>query len=289
MRVTAEQRYLVALDLDGTVLHRDGSIDAEVGDAIRSVSDAGHEVVIATGRSVDSTLPVVEQLRIRPDWVVCCNGAITLKRDPLADRAYRHEYVETFDPTEVLTRIRAHMITALYGLENANGELLYTEEIPAGTLPSRRRKVHFDELLGVQATRLLVVSPDHALEDFLAVVDTMGLTRVSYAIGYTAWLDIAPEGVSKESALETVRGRLGIDRSRVFAAGDGNNDLEMLRWADRHGDAVAMGQAVDTVKAVAGRVTGSIDEAGLAAALRYRFPQELGLAGAEPGDVAGLD
>ena len=276
MRIPTAERHLIALDLDGTVLHRDESVDPEVSGAIRTLAEAGHQIVIATGRSVDATLPIVEQLRIRPEWVVCCNGAVTLKRDPLADRAYRHEFVEAFDATEVLTRIRSHLVTALYGLETVEGELLYTEEIPAGTLPSRRRLVPFDQLLGVQATRLLVVSPDHALEDFLAVVDQMGLTRVSYAIGFTAWLDIAPEGVSKESALEVVRSRLGIDRSQVFAAGDGNNDIQMLRWADRFGDAVAMGQAQDAVKAVASRVTGRIDEGGLATALHSRFPAELG-------------
>ena len=274
--IPAAERHLVALDLDGTVLHRDETFDPEVGGAIRALADVGHEIVIATGRSVDATLPIVERLRIRPEWVVCCNGAVTLRRDPLADRAYRHEFVEAFDATEVLTRIRSHLVTALYGLETVDGELLYTEEIPAGTLPARRRLVRFEELLGVQATRLLVVSPDHALEEFLRIVDRLGLTRVSYAIGYTAWLDIAPEGVSKESALEVVRQRLGVDRSRVFAAGDGNNDIQMLRWADRFGDAVAMGQAVDAVKAAAGRVTGRIDEGGLAAALRTRFPDELG-------------
>lgn len=275
-KVSAASRHLVALDLDGTVLHRDESIDPEVEQAIRSVYDAGHEVVIATGRSVDATLPIVEKLRLRPEWIVCCNGAITLKRDPLAHRAYRHEFVEAFDATDVLQRVRSYLVTALYALETVDGELLYTDDIPAATLPSRRRKVAFDELLGVQATRLLVVSPDHAMNDFLKVVDQMGLTRVSYFIGFTAWLDIAPEGVTKESALEVVRGRLGIDRSRVFAAGDGNNDIQMLRWAGRFGDAVAMGQAIESVKESATRVTGSIEEGGLAVALRDRFPRETG-------------
>ena len=35
----------------------------------------------------------------------------------------------------------------------------------------------------------------------------MGLHRVSYAVGWTAWLDIAPDGVNKATALERVRER----------------------------------------------------------------------------------
>lgn len=272
MAVSRDQRHLVALDLDGTVVHHDGTIDPEVATAIRSLHDAGHQVVVATGRSVDATLPVVEQLRIRPDWVVCCNGAVTLRRDPLADRAYRREYIEAFDATEVLKRLGSHLLTATFGLETPEGDFLYTKEIPAGTLPVRQRQVRFEEMFGVQATRVLVVSPDQALEEFLAVVDSLGLTRVSYGIGYLSWLDIAPEGVSKESALEVVRAQLGIDRSRVLAAGDGNNDIEMLRWAGRYGEAVVMGQAAEEVRIAGTRITGTIEEAGLFDALRDRFP-----------------
>lgn len=273
--VAAEGRHLIALDLDGTVVHHDGTMDPEVAEAIRALAAAGHEIVVATGRAVDATLPVVEELRIRPEWIVCCNGAVTLRRDPLADRGYRWQYVESFDASEVLRRIRSRLLTARFGLETTEGEFLYTERIPAGTLPVKQRQVPFDGLMGVQATRVLVVSPDHALEDFLALVDTMGLTRVSYAIGYTSWLDIAPEGVSKESALEVVRQRLEISRSRIFAAGDGHNDVQMLRWAGRHGESVAMGQAAADVQATATRVTGTVEEGGLVAALRHRFPSVL--------------
>ena len=60
----------------------------------------------------------------------------------------------------------------------------------------------------------------------------------------TARLDLAPEGVSKGSALEIVRRTLRVEPGRTFAAGDQRNDLEMLRWAAR---GVAMGDAPDEV------------------------------------------
>ncbi|WP_336660396.1 HAD family hydrolase [Leucobacter sp. USHLN153] len=282
-RVAKGERHLIALDLDGTVLNHGfgagagddpagGHIDPDLSEAIRALHEAGHEVVIATGRSVDATLPIVERLRIRPEWVVAANGAVTLRRDPLAPRAYRHEFVEAFDPSDALRKLRTALVTARFAVELAEGGFLYTEEIPGGTLPSNQRRVPFEELLGVQATRVVVVSPDHRLEEFLDAVNTMGLTHVSYAVGSTSWLDIAPDGVTKASSLEVIASHLGIDGSRVFAAGDGRNDIDMLRWAARRGDAVAMGQAVAEVQAVASRVTGTIEEVGLLAALRDRFP-----------------
>ncbi|MGW9021926.1 HAD family hydrolase [Leucobacter chromiiresistens] len=282
-RIPVAERHLIALDIDGTVLSHGfgegagddadgGHIDPELADAILALHEMGHEVVIATGRSVDATLPIVERLGIRPEWVVSANGAVTLRRDPLAHRAYRREFVEAFDPSDALRKIRTQLVTARFAVELADGGFLYTDDIPTGTLPARQRRVPFEQLLGVQASRVVVVSPDHRLEEFLDVVSTLGLTHVSYAVGSTSWLDIAPHGVTKASALEVVASHLGIDGSRVFAAGDGRNDIEMLQWAAKRGDAVAMGQAVDDVRAVASRVTGTIDEGGLLTALRDRFP-----------------
>lgn len=281
--VSEAARHLVALDIDGTVLSHGfgegagddsegGRIDPDLAVAIRALHEAGHEVVIATGRSVDATLPIVERLKIRPDWVVAANGAVTLKRDPLATRAYRREIVEAFDPSDALQKIRTQLLTARFAVELADGGFLYTEQIPTGTLPTQQRKVPFEDLLGVQASRVVVVSPDHRLEEFLGAVESLGLTHVSYAVGTTSWLDIAPYGVTKASALEVVRERLGIDRSRVFAAGDGRNDIDMLRWAAHRGDGVAMGQADPDVQQVASRVTLRIEENGLLLALRERFP-----------------
>lgn len=274
------KKHLIALDLDGTVLNHgsvgqhgtsDLGIEPELARAIHTLHKSGHEVVVATGRSVDATLPVVENLKIAPTWVVCANGAVTLKRDPLAHRAYRREYVEAFDATDVLRRLRPQLATARFAVEGADGTFLYTEEIPTTTLPARQRKVRFEELLGIQASRVVVVSPDHRLEEFIQAADMLGLTNVSYAVGNTTWLDIAPIGVSKESALEVILARTGIDRSNVFAAGDGQNDIEMLRWAGLHGDSVAMGQADSLVKKSANRIAPPIGENGLLTALRDRF------------------
>jgi len=72
-------RRLIAVDLDGTMLQRDGLMSAPVRQAVREVAEAGVDVVIATGRAIRSTMPVVSQLGLEHGYVVCSNGAVTLQ------------------------------------------------------------------------------------------------------------------------------------------------------------------------------------------------------------------
>lgn len=267
------ERWLVALDVDGTVLHEDGTITDAVRGAVGAVRDLGHEVMLATGRSMSMTLPVLDELAIVPEYLVCANGAVVLRRDATAPVGYARDHVETFDATEVLTTIRGHLGDASFAVEDADGVFRYTGSFPDGALAVASRQVEFDELLDVSATRVVVISPRHATEDFLAIVGRMGLHRVTYNVGWTAWLDIAPDGVNKATGLERVRAALGIPASRVFAAGDGRNDIDMFEWAVAGGGvAVAMGQAPPEVVAAANGTTGTDLEDGLAAALSRQFP-----------------
>jgi 5-amino-6-(5-phospho-D-ribitylamino)uracil phosphatase len=250
-------RYLIALDIDGTVLREDGSLGDPTVAEIGRLRDLGHEVMLATGRSTAMTLPVLERLGLAPEYVVCSNGAITLRRDGAATLGYTREFVETFDPSEVLHTISGALNDAHYAVEDENGLYRFTGYFPDGALGANSIKVEFEQLLARPATRVVVISPEHAIEDLLSIVEKMGLHKVSYNVGWTAWLDIAPDGVNKSTALERVRELLGVPRSRVIAIGDGRNDIDMLEWAAVEGVGVAMGQAPDEVVAAANARTDS--------------------------------
>ncbi len=186
---------------------------------------------------------------------------------PAPPSGYTTAYVETFSPAVVLTTIHDALPAARYAVEDAHGRFLYTSEFPVGSLGGASAPAPFEDLLAVEATRVVVISPDHGTEEFLGLVDRIGLHKVSYSVGWTAWLDIAPDGVNKATALERVRALLGIPADRVVAVGDGRNDMEMLRWAGAEGAGIAMGQAPLEVREAATAVTGSIAEDGLAAVL----------------------
>ncbi len=167
----------------------------------------------------------------------------------------------------MLTTIRSNLESANYAVEDEDGLYKFTGHFPEGALGTESEKVPFEELLTVLATRVVVISPGHKVEDFLSVVEKMGLHKVSYNVGWTAWLDIAPDGVNKATALERVRRLLDIPRSRVMAVGDGRNDIDMLTWASAEGRGVTMGQAPDDVTAAGNERTASDIDNGVAVLL----------------------
>lgn len=256
---------LIALDVDGTIVDHDGHLHPEVFEAARAVLEAGHRVVISTGRSLGAALPVAESLGIDTGHIVCANGAMTARLSPALDVGYEVVARRVFDPTPALLAVRDVLPAAKYAVETAQGDFLSTERFQDASFGVPARGVPFDELLVSDAVRMVVFSVDQDAEEFGRAVESIGLHGVTYSVGFTAWLDIAARGVTKASGLEALRAHLGVDRADTVAVGDGRNDIEMLGWAGR---GVAMGQAPDEVKLAADEVTGTVEENGLAGVLR---------------------
>lgn len=271
--VSAAAKILIGLDLDGTVIHDDESADADLTAALQCLDAAPHvEVVFATGRAIDAGVRVAEKLQLTPHWLVTCNGAVTLRRDPHTAKLQPYR-VHTFNATEMLENVRQQLPGAAIAVEGADGNFYYTAEMPGKTLPDNRFEVSFEELLRVEATRVVATSPAHSVAEFFERMELLGYTHTAYVVGDTAWLDAAPNGINKASALAPIAAELGVPGEHVFVAGDGMNDLQMLSWAkERGGMAVAMGQAYSEVRDTASFVTGTIDEGGLLTALRHFKP-----------------
>jgi hydroxymethylpyrimidine pyrophosphatase-like HAD family hydrolase len=250
---------LLALDLDGTTLNHMGELSPRVRDAIRALPEEVR-VVVSTGRSIIATTPVLEQLGLSHGYAVCSNGAVTLELDPAQEGGYRIIDTVTFDPRGVLEKMRVALPDALIAVEELGVGFKVSRHFPDGELMGASREVSWEELVEHPVTRVTLRQPEATAEEFMELVERAGLHGVSYAVGWSAWLDINPEGVSKGSALELVRRRLGVEPIHTVACGDQRNDLEMLHWAAW---GVAMGNAPDEVKAIADEVAGHVDEDGL--------------------------
>lgn len=266
MRSTS--RRLVALDIDGTVLLEDETFSPGVIDAVHAAVRNGHAVTLATGRSWEATAHVLQGLGILPAYVVCSNGAAILSRDDEAQNGYVRHTTESFDATEVIELLEHQLPEANYLVELPDGTRLFTHFVDDWGLDrANARQVTLDEMKGIEVSRVVVVSPEHNELDFVDMVERMGLNQVSYAVGWTAWLDIAPKGVDKSTALAAVCELTGFDPADVVVIGDGRNDIGMFRWAAENGGrAFAMGQAPEEVTHAATDITDDVEDGGVAAA-----------------------
>lgn len=253
---------LVALDVDGTLVDGSNAMSAAVRDAVRTVRAAGIETVISTGRAIPGVMNTANLLGFDEGYAIASNGAIVIEYDPVT---VLHSV--TFDASEAVRRVLEHVPDALVAVEEIGVGYRLNKPFPDGEINGRMTVEDVESLIAEPVTRVVIRAPDHSAEEFAKLVDDLGLADTNYYIGYTAWLDLAPEGVSKASGLTYLCDRLGIASADVLAVGDGNNDAEMLIWAGR---GVAMGQAPESLKVVADAITGPITEDGLASELlRY--------------------
>ena len=256
---------LLALDVDGTAMSYDGVVSEALRAAVADVVAAGVHVVLATGRSLHAAQAGADAIGLSSGWMVCSNGAVVARLDPDEPDGHQLVKVITFDPGPALRLLVDELPGALYAVENLGVGYLVTAPFPPGELSGEIQVVPFDQLCAAPASRVVIRSPQATPDEFHELVDRVGLREVSYAVGWSAWLDLTPEGVSKASALEELRQRLGVEPFATVAIGDGRNDIEMLTWAAR---GVAMGHADDPVRAAADEVTGTIDDDGAVAVLR---------------------
>ena len=265
---------LVALDVDGTLLAwatgTGGAVEhltAPVHQAVLAAAEAGAAVVLASGRSIHAMLPVLDALGLGttddPVWAVAANGAVVFRYPPAE---IVHE--ETFDARPAVAAILAEHPDVMVAVEERGVGYRLNQVFPPGELDGEMIIAETEELIEEPVSRVIIRDPAATAEDFVKLAARLGLHGTNYVVGWTAWLDLAPIGVDKASGLEVVCTRLGIDREHVLAMGDGRNDIEMLAWAGR---GVAMGQAVEEVRAAANAVTGTVGEDGVAAELRRYF------------------
>lgn len=251
---------LVALDIDGTLLSHDGALSDGVREMVGQVRDSGAQIVLSTGRAIPAVTPVLDALGLESGWVVCSNGAVTARLDPSRPAGYELTEVVTFDPEPTLRSLRQNLPDGLFAVEDVGHGFKVSAPFPDGELLGRVQVVDFEDLCAEPAARVTLRAPDLSSADFHDLVDRTGLHGVSYAVGWTAWLDINPEGVTKASALEQVRRELGVDPNASLAVGDGRNDIEMLRWA---AVGVAMGGADAQTRAAADAATAGVEHDGV--------------------------
>lgn len=257
-------RTLVALDIDGTLVDDRSRIPSGTVETLDLARAAGHEIVLATGRSLIGLLPITVRLGLTDAWGVCSNGALTVRLDPSAPSGYDVVDARMFDPGPVIRRALTTVPLTRIAVEEVGWGWRTNHPFEPGELNGQQKLVTEDDLVARPATRIVIVAPE--IRRFTEALRATGVTVTPMG---PDWLDIAAHDVNKAVALDGVRRHLNIPAEHTVAVGDGVNDLPMLSWAGR---SVAMGNAPAIVRSAADETTGTIDQAGALAVLRSLVP-----------------
>jgi Cof subfamily protein (haloacid dehalogenase superfamily) len=250
---------LVATDLDGTLVHSDGSVTARTRAALAAAEAAGIDVVFVTGRPLRWAETVFEHVG-RHGFVIVSNGALVW--DVTAERPALERPIPVALLAEVADTLRTAVPGSHFAVETLEGIALESGFLERYPIPDGARRGSFAEIADVPAYKLLVRHEDLGPQEFwdAAEVAVGHLVEVVWSSA-TTLLEMSASGVTKASTLEVFCAERGISAAEVVAFGDMPNDIPMLAWA---GTSYAMANAHPSVQAVASRIAASNDEDGVA-------------------------
>lgn len=260
---------LIVSDIDRTILPAGKDVSAATVQAVNACRARGVEFVVASGRWYPAALKIVrDQLGIDDGFMIVCNGGAVVRCDgsilmesTMSDDQARAAYEILRDAPVMMTayarrcicRLHKHWLTAFRLPETSayfhSGSYDVIDEDEAAFLN-----------LGMkQPYKMEAYSDDPALLERLRrkLVDA-GL-QVNSSFPWN--LEIMAPGAGKGHAVRWLTKHFGLEKQQVMGFGDYTNDLPML---ENVGWPVAVGNALDEVKAACRIIAPDCDEDGVA-------------------------
>lgn len=239
---------LVVSDLDGTLLRSDLSISDYTQKMIAQCRAAGIQFAFATARSERAAKPFIDA--ICPDIIISNGGAMVRVAGQIVIRKQM--------PVETTKGI----IDMCLSLTNGNGEI--TVETDVGHFWNYHEKplgsYIYTDFASFDLPAYKVTAELESEEMAKEIIDQFPECET---VGFRGekWRRFAIKGADKASAICELCKHLHISLDEVVAFGDDYNDAEMLM---RCGIGVAMGNAIEDVKACADYTTRTNNEDGVA-------------------------
>jgi Cof subfamily protein (haloacid dehalogenase superfamily) len=220
----------LALDLDGTILAMDLTLDQRDVEALGRIVAVGVTVIACTGRPFPGAVPWVQRLGLDGP-IVCYQGAEvrTLDGEVLLDHGVPHALA-----MEVVRFARERN---LHVQAYRDDRLLIERDRPEAHQYADHAgmDVHMvsdlDEAMGPTTPKLVIVAAPETLEALLPDVRSRWAGRLNAATSVPEYLEFTSIESDKASALRFLCERLGIPQSEAVAVGDGRNDASMIQWA----------------------------------------------------------
>lgn len=265
---------MIGLDLDGTLLKDDKSIDAKTKEYLETLSANGVHIVPITGRPLSGVPDCVRNIK-GVDYIISNNGSKTVLNSTnetlfslAMDNATSKRVIESVRQTGAIFEVFLNHYGYCEKFVFDHYKEVYTGTVLGDYIFSSRKQV--DSLLtlfddkNAEADEIFIICKDNDDREIIKA-QTDKISGIQYCMLADRFLEITKNGTDKGTALEMLCNHLKIGLDKVIAFGDGENDLQFLNKA---GTAVAMGNATDSVKSQADIVTDTNNNQGVLKALK---------------------
>lgn len=258
---------LICLDIDGTLLNSRNEITENTKMRIQEASRNGIPVVLVSARMPTAMTFIRDELGIT-DPIASYGGALILQGDnilidhqlPATVSAMILQVAMTLGIHVSVYRGDGWYVESMDSWATKEGEITHLQPTVCN-LPALLNRWNQD---GMGANKLLLMSEPENIQEIKEILTDMKEVEAEIYRSKDTYLEIMPKGIGKKEAVEDLCRFYGISTESVLAAGDNDNDKQMLKVA---GMGIAMGNAHDSVKACADFVTKSNDEDGVGYAI----------------------
>lgn len=245
---------LICVDLDGTLLDKDGKITRENKAEIKKAYKNGIKIAITTGRRYPSAKQHLDLLEVE-GMIIALNGAYIRGKVP-------HEFIyecplEEAEVEQIFEVVLRYQIKALFS--SVNDFILYDPASPC-------TKDWLERIRGLSGKILKVslVCEENAKIIANARTELEMLKQFEVVTSEVNYVEVMKQGCSKGAAVRRLAQVLGIEQREILCIGDNENDISMINYA---GCGIAMGNACEVLKQAADFITDTNTNSGVAKAI----------------------
>ena len=251
----------IFFDIDGTLVSfKTHQVPQSAIDAIVQAKAQGVKIYISTGRpfplinNIDGIKHLVDGY-ITANGAYCFVGNKVISCQPIPDEDVR-TVIRWADEKEFACMVVGEKDLAMYR-NNACADRIFRQMLDVNNLQT---DVPIEPILCQRILQLTPVISETEEKQLMPLLSGCESSR-----WYPDFADITARNANKGNGLLAIAAHQGIRIEETMALGDGGNDIPIV---ERAGIGVAMGNANDSLKAIADYVTDSVDEDGVYHALK---------------------
>ena len=262
---------LVAIDLDGTLVTDEKELTPKTMKAIKEASQKGVKIMISSGRSFYRLEKYIDALDLRKEnqCTICFNGGMIVE-----NTTKEMIYSQNLDAQEVNELIQlgksldlpimiytkdSHCVEKVPEVIQKNAKNLKGMNLKIVDFD----KMNFNEEQNYIYKVCFIDKPEIIIEKRKQISKEI-MEKYEITSSVPEYIEIVKKGIKKSEAIKVVMDKYDIKQNEVMAIGDGENDVEMLKFA---GLGIAMENAMDDVKEFADDVTTSNNDDGVGNAI----------------------